>query len=497
MDWVKDTQSGQKVSLEDGLLAKDGWTLIDDSHGFLFDGNKDWNWVKPRAERDEQDWYFMAYGHDYKMALKEFTQFSGKIPLPPRYTFGYWWSRYWSYSDNELRQLVDKFNLYQIPLDVLVVDMDWHYTEPGRGGWTGWTWNRNLFPEPEKFLSYLQDNRLKVTLNLHPADGVASYEEKYKQIAEDMGIDPSSASKIDWVSSDKRFIKSMFKHILHPMQEKGVSFWWLDWQQHLYDTHIANLSNTWWINYIFFSDMERRNQGRPLLYHRWGGLGNHRYQIGFSGDAFVTWNSLNFQPYFNSTASNVLYGYWSHDIGGHLGDSISPELYVRWLQFGAMSPVMRTHSSKSASLRKEPWFFGDKYLNVIRDIIVRRYEMVPYIYTMARKAYDEGLSLCRPMYYEYPECQEAYDFRNEYMFGDNMIVCPVTAPGNNGYAKVKVWLPEGEWYELYTGERLQGGRVWERSFAIDEYPVYVKAASVIPMYDKEVRRLDKMMKTLC
>ena len=169
----------------------------------------------------------------------------------------------------------------------------------------------------------------------------------------------------------------------------------------------------------------------------------------------------------------MLYGYWSHDIGGHLGDSISPELYVRWLQFGAMSPVMRTHSSKSASLRKEPWFFGDKYLNVIRDIIVRRYEMVPYIYTMARKAYDEGLSLCRPMYYEYPECQEAYDFRNEYMFGDNMIVCPVTAPGNNGYAKVKVWLPEGEWYELYTGERLQGGRVWERSFAIDEYPVYV------------------------
>lgn len=491
MDWVKETQSGQKISLEDGLLAKDGWTLIDDSHGFLFDGNKDWNWVKPRAERDEQDWYFMAYGHDYKMALKEFTQFSGKIPLPPRYTFGYWWSRYWSYSDNELRQLVDKFNLYQIPLDVLVVDMDWHYTEPGRGGWTGWTWNRNLFPEPEKFLSYLQDNRLKVTLNLHPADGVASYEEKYKQIAEDMGINPSSGKKVDWVSSDKRFIKSMFKHILHPMQEKGVSFWWLDWQQHLYDTHIANLSNTWWINYIFFSDMERRNQGRPLLYHRWGGLGNHRYQIGFSGDAFVTWNSLNFQPYFNSTASNVLYGYWSHDIGGHLGDSISPELYVRWLQFGAMSPVMRTHSSKSASLRKEPWFFGDKYLNVIRDIIVRRYEMVPYIYTMARKAYDEGLSLCRPMYYEYPECQEAYDFRNEYMFGDNMIVCPVTVPGNNGYAKVKVWLPKGEWYELYTGERLQGGRVWERSFAIDEYPVYVKAASVIPMYDKEVRRLDR------
>lgn len=490
MDWVKDTQSGQKINLEDGLLAKDGWTLIDDSQGLLFDGSQDWNWVKTRTDCNGQDWYFMAYGHDYKAALKDFTRFSGKIPLPPRYAFGYWWSRYWSYSDNELRRLVDKFDLYQIPLDVLVVDMDWHYTEPGRGGWTGWTWNRNLFPEPGKFLSYLRNNHLKITLNLHPADGVAPYEEKYKLIANDMGIDSLSGKKIDWVSSDKRFINSMFKHVLHPMQDAGVSFWWLDWQQNLYDTKIANLSNTWWLNYIFFSDMERRAQGRPLLYHRWGGLGNHRYQIGFSGDTFVSWNSLNFQPYFNSTASNVLYGYWSHDIGGHLGNSITPELYVRWLQFGAMSPIMRTHSSKSASLRKEPWAFGDEYMEIIRNIIIQRYEMVPYIYTMARKAYDEGLSLCRPLYYEYPECQEAYDFRNEYMFGDNMVVCPITAPGEDGYAKVNMWLPEGKWYELCTGKCVQGGHVYERTFSIDEYPVYVKAASVIPMYDKNVRRLD-------
>ena len=124
-----------KLKLEDGLLATDGWTFIDDSQGLLFDNDKDWDWVKERPANGGQDWYFMAYGHDYKAALKDYTLFAGKVPLPPRYAFGYWWSRYWLYSDKEFRNLIDNFHTYQIPLDVLVVDMDWHYTEQGKGGW--------------------------------------------------------------------------------------------------------------------------------------------------------------------------------------------------------------------------------------------------------------------------------------------------------------------------------------------------------------------------
>lgn len=408
--WMADSKQHAKINLEDGLLATDGWTFIDDSKGFLFDNDQEWKWVKERSDKDGQDWYFMAYGHDYKTALKDFTVFAGKIPLPPRFAFGYWWSRYWSYSDKEFRELVNNFHTYRIPLDVLVVDMDWHYTEPGKGGWTGWTWNRGLFPQPEKFLSYLKDNDLKVTLNLHPADGVAAYEEKYEAIARDMGIDPQLKQTVPWVSSDKQFLKSMFKNILNPMENAGVDFWWLDWQQALYDSKVNNLSNTWWINYAFFSYMENNSNKRPMLYHRWGGLGNHRYQIGFSGDAVVSWKSLDYQPYFNATASNVLYGYWSHDLGGHIGNHIDPEMYVRWMQFGALSPIMRTHSQKNANMNKEPWGFDAEYCGILRETIRQRYKMAPYIYTMARKAYDEGLSLCRPMYYDYPEHKEAYDF---------------------------------------------------------------------------------------
>ncbi len=490
-NWVADMKKGEIRQFEDGLLAKDGWTLIDESDSYLFD-DSEWAWVKERESKECQDWYFMAYGQDYKAALKDFTVFAGKMPLPPRFAFGYWWSRYWAYSDKELRNLVDKFHTFDIPLDVLVVDMDWHYTDEGRGGWTGWTWNKSIFPDPQKFMDYLKDNDLKVTLNLHPADGFDHWEESYPALAQSLGKDPSDKKRIEWINSDKEFMSNMFEKVLRPMEKEGVDFWWLDWQQHVYDTRMEKLHNTWWINYAFFTDMQRNTDRRPLLYHRWGGLGNHRYQIGFSGDATITWKSLEFQPYFTATASNVLYGYWSHDIGGHLdqGKGIDPEMYTRWLQYGGFSPVMRTHSSKSGSLNKEPWVFEETYSEVIRQTVRQRYEMVPYIYTMARKGYDEGISLCRPLYYDYPQCQEAYDFRSQYMFGDNMMIAPVTKPGVDGFADMEIWLPEGSWYELHTGTLLEGGSVMKRHFAIDEYGVYIKAGSILPFYDDTVNNLN-------
>ncbi len=484
-----DTRKKQTMPIEDGLLATDGWTLIDDSRNFLFDGDPEWEWVRERPANGSQDWYFLAYGHDYKAALKDFTLFAGKMPLPPRYAFGYWWSRYWAYSDHELRSLIDKFETYSIPLDVLVIDMDWHYADGVKGDWTGWTWNRRLFPDYRKFLKYLQEKDLKITLNLHPARGVRPYEEKYADVARDTGIDPASKQTVEWLASDKRLMNTMFRHILTPMEQAGVDFWWLDWQQHPTDRKIEGLSNTWWINYIFFTQMEKSRETRPMLYHRWGGLGNHRYQIGFSGDAIISWKSLDFQPWFNSTASNVLYGYWSHDLGGHMLGRIEPEMYVRWMQFGALSPIMRTHSTKDPALNKELWGFEAKITDILRQTVLQRYALAPYIYTMARTAYDEGLSLCRPMYYDWPEAPEAYSFRNQYMFGDGLLVAPITAPGTGGYSTLRVWLPEGEWYEQSSGTLLRGGQVIERDFALDEYPLYVRAGAVVPMYSGRVKNL--------
>ena len=502
--WTK-----EPIPLEDGLLATDGWTLIDDSKGFLFTDEADgWDWVTSRpaaADGEAQDWYFMAYGHDFKSALKSYTRFAGNMPLPPRYTFGYWWSRYWSYSDQDFRDLISNFQRLNIPLDVLVIDMDWHpISAEAGGGWTGWDWNESLFPDYRQFLAYLDEQGVKTTMNLHPAEGVRPYEKKYAEFLQRYGRDANAMAAlrqkeapdgaVEWLGSDKQMVKALFDTYLHPYVNEGVDFWWLDWQQWLEDKQIEGLSNTWWCNYLFFTDMERQGTKRPLLYHRWGGLGNHRYQIGFSGDALMTWESLKFLPYFNSTASNVLYGYWSHDIGGHWNEQqglgVNAEMYTRAMQMGQYLPVLRSHSTKDPSLNKEPWAFDNATQQRIVNTITGRYALVPYIYTMAREAYETGVSLCRPLYYEHPEQQAAYDYRNEYFFGDNLLVAPVCDPVSpeDGYATLDLWLPEGQWIEQATGTLLDGGTTMQRKFSMDEYPVYVKAGSILPYLD-DVSRL--------
>lgn len=490
------------IPLEDGLLARDGWSFVDDSRNFQFD-HSEWPWVLPRTAESRQDWYFFGYGiNNYRKALGDFIQVAGRIPIPPKYVFGYWWSRYWNYSDREIKSIINTFEKNDIPLDVFVLDMDWHKTdglvsvngpldEFGQNiGWTGYTWNKDLFPEPKKLIEWINSKQIHPTMNLHPASGIPSTEEKYNQMATVLNFNTKEKGAIPFEVSNKRFMSALFDYVLEPMEQWGIDFWWLDWQQWRYSRAIPDLNNTWYLNYLFFSH-SAKNGKRPLLYHRWGGLGNHRYQIGFSGDVASSWQSLAYQPQFTATASNVGYGYWSHDIGGHFPtqSDFDYELYTRWVQFGVFSPVLRTHSTKNGGFKKEPWSLPYKYNQAVIEAIRLRYALFPYIYNAARNAYDTGVSICHPMYYDYPTKEEAYCAKDQYMFGDNLLVAPVITPAKEESAQTKVWLPAGTWIEWFTGTVLRGENTYNRKFMINEIPVYVKAGSVIPMLPP-VKNLD-------
>jgi alpha-glucosidase (family GH31 glycosyl hydrolase) len=356
--------------IEPGLVSRSGWALVDDSTRPLFDSadfsfkqgeNSTWPWVIERPDRDRpdtyQDWYFFGYGHDYKRALGDYVRVAGRIPLPPRFAFGAWWSRYWAYSDQEIEEIIRGFHENDVPLDVFVIDMDWHIninqlkaigeTDQSKHtlGWTGYTWNKLLFPSPVQFLARLHANSLKTSLNLHPASGIQPWEDSYPAMARAMGIDPATKKYVPFDITDKKFATNYFNIVLHPLEKQGIDFWWLDWQQEK-TTEMAGVNPTWWLNYVHFTDQQREGK-RPLLFHRWGGLGNHRYQIGFSGDTVSVWPSLAFQPWFTATAANVGYAYWSHDIGGHQPGAVDPEIFARWVQFGAFSPILRTHTTKN------------------------------------------------------------------------------------------------------------------------------------------------------
>ncbi|HEU4982891.1 MAG TPA: TIM-barrel domain-containing protein [Acidobacteriaceae bacterium] len=491
-----------RAPMDPGLVSRDGWVLVDDSTRPLFDSdnfafthgeNSPWPWVMERPSGDRQDWYFFGYGHDYKQALHDFTRVAGRIPLPPRFAFGIWWSRYWSYSDQGLDDLVRGFRENSTPLNVLVIDMGWHISREQleamhetdksgeRLGWTGYTWNHLLFPDPKAFLTGIHQQGLKATLNLHPASGIQPWEQQYPAMARAMGIDPATKKYVPFDPTNKKWAENYFKLVLHPLEQQGINFWWLDWQQEP-NTKLPGVNNTWWLNYLHFTDQEREGK-RPLLFHRWGGLGNHRYQIGFSGDTVSVWPSLAFQPWFTATAANVGYAYWSHDIGGHMPGVVTPELYTRWIQFGAFSPILRTHTTQNPDAERRVWAYPEPYSNIMRHTLQLRMALQPYLYTEARRTYDTGVAFLHPLYYDWPNANAAYTNKGEYVFGSQMIVDPVTKPVDSAtqLAQQSVWIPSGEWIERATGKRFTGPLETTRSFSISQIPVYLRAGAIVPM----------------
>ena len=523
--------------MEQGILSRDGWAVVDESSRHIFvEDDSDWGeWVSCRPEGERQDLYIFAYGHDYKAALADYAKVAGRIPLPPKFAFGYWWSRYWAYTDDEFLALGREFRERSLPIDVMVIDMDWHETWPaaarrtrddhGEGlGWTGYTWNQDLIGDPEGFLGEIHGMKLKTALNLHPAVGVIVREKVYPAFVADYlsrtddydgpegyvykGGEPIYGgpakagyhATVPYRMDQTAWADAYFNSIIHPLERQGVDFWWLDWQQYKESRYVPGLSNTFWINHTFFNDKLRRSRDlapeeapRPMIYHRWGGLGSHRYQLGFSGDTQIKWEVLGYLPYFTATASNVLYGYWGHDLGGHWQPEetpTDPELYTRWLQYGVFSPIFKTHSTSSSILERRFWAFPDHY-RYMKEALELRYALTPYIYDMARKAYDTGVSLCRPLYYEYPEEERAYTWKEEYFFGDDILAATVCQPvGADGRAAREVWFPAGnDWYDMAHHELIRGGATRTLYYTIDQNAWFVKAGAMIPLEREGVQNL--------
>lgn len=500
----------KRSELENGLVSRSGWAVIDDSwrnvradgsRSFAMEPNEEvgFDWWAERRDPEALDIYFMGYGDNYKKALSDFTKIAGKIPLPPAYVFGYWYSKYASYTSDDYRNIMSELAKNDIPCDVMILDMDWHWNgdqhdSDGRGGWTGWSWNTKLIPEPKGLLSDINANGFKIGLNLHPADGVSKGEspEYFAQMKAAIGDKYGDENNIPWMLDYPDFAKSFASTILRDHESEGVDFWWLDWQQHLTSDSTDGLGETFWCNHVFFNDMAKnRPEVRPVIFHRWGGLGCHRYQIGFSGDAFINFPTLAFQPYFTATASNVGYGYWGHDLGGHMMtgemDANDPELVLRWLQFGVFTPIFRTHAAKDSRIERQIWKFPN--FPTMLEAVKLRYALFPYIYTMAREAYDTGVSICRPLYYDYPKAEEAYEYEGEYMFGDDILVVPITEAGVDGVSAKKIWFPEGKWWSVSTSELVEGPCARRMMFTQEQIPYFFKQGAIIPFNPASVENV--------
>ena len=472
------------VTLEKGVISPSGVAVMEDKTLILDEDGQ----CKPRA--GEKDLYCFA-SKDHQRVLHLYYQITGAPPMVPRYALGNWWSRYHAYTQQEYLDLMDTFIEKDIPFTVATIDMDWHWVDvkgkfgykreldmyPFFLGWTGYSWNTDLFPDYRAMLRQLKEKDLHITVNLHPASGVRAFEDQYEDMCRAMGREPDG-KVIRFDCTDPNFLNAYFKVLHKPYEEDGVDFWWIDWQQGSW-SKMPGLDPLWVCNHYHTLDLAK-NGKRPLILSRYAGIGSHRYPLGFSGDACILWSALDFQPYFTSNAANVGYTHWSHDLGGHyLGKPGDDELYLRWLQFGVFTPIMRLHSSNS-TLSKEPWNHKAVEEEAVAALRLR-HSLIPYIYTAYYHNHKNSVPVCRPLYYDWPQVKEAYEVKNQYMFGPSLMVCPITAPGDQaGISTREIWLPDGIWTDIFTGEVLVGGR-HTVTRACKSIPVFAKAGAIIPM----------------
>jgi alpha-glucosidase (family GH31 glycosyl hydrolase) len=470
------------VPLEPGVVSRNGFAVIDDSCTVLLTED---GWVVPR-DGGRTDLYFFGFGHDYLAALRAFHAVSGPPPVIPRFTLGNWWSRFFPYSAEAYIALMTRFAAEGIPFSVAVIDMDWHLVDIDSShgsGWTGYTWNRELFPDPDAFLAWLHAHSLRVTLNVHPADGVRAHEDAYRSMAEALGRDPASGDPIAFDVTDREFLTAYFNVLHRGLEDRGVDFWWIDWQSGA-DSRVAGIDPLWMLNHFHFLD-NGRNGRRPLTFSRYAGPGSHRYPVGFSGDTVVSWASLEFQPYFTATASNIGYGWWSHDIGGHMFGVKDDELATRWVQLGVFSPILRLHSSENRFNSKEPWRFATEARDAMVSALRLRHRLVPYLHTMNWRAARECVPLVQPMYYAHPDNAEAYLVPSQFAFGSELLVAPITSPRSRTLltGRVKAWLPPGVWVDLDTGLTYDGDRLVYLHRDLSSIPVLARGGALVPLAD--------------
>lgn len=472
-------RSNGPVELEYGLMNSAGHSFFDDSETALFGENGLFVSRRPGTV----DVYYICCQRDYGEALKDFYRIAGRPPMLPRYALGNWWSRWYPYTEESYLALFDRFKKEDLPFTMAVLDMDWHITKVDPkygGGWTGYTWNKEYFPDPAAFCKKLHEKGAHICLNLHPADGVQGFEDAYPVMAKANGVDPATDEPVIFDITDPVFIQSYFDHLMHPLEADGVDHWWIDWQQGR-KCNVPGMDPLWLLNHYHYADSCRDGK-RGLILSRYCGLGGHRYPAGFSGDTVVSWESLDFQAYFTLTATNAGFCFWSHDIGGFMRGVRDPELFVRWLQLGVFSPFLRLHSTRNDFASKEPWSFDPNYQSAIGQFLRLRHRLIPYLYTEAYRQHRELEPVIRPVYYSYPMEDRAYSEKNQYLFGSQLMVCPITAPADKatGMGSVKAWIPEGVWTDFFTGKTYRGHRVTILNRSIDRYPVLAKAGAIVP-----------------
>ncbi|MBI5116142.1 DUF4968 domain-containing protein [Candidatus Poribacteria bacterium] len=450
--------------------------------------------------------YFLIFGKTPAEIISGYTWLTGRPPVPPKWAFGLWMSRCWYFDRPTIESVVERMRSLGIPLDVVNIDPAWLKDWPKRRRpGCEFEWNTADFPDPEGFLRELREKNVRVCLWENPyvpldsnfgregerkgylaknPDG--SVAEPDHPICSDMGlIDYSNPHAVEWVKEAHR-----------RLMRQGVAAFKTDYGEGVPESAVFHngktgreMHNVYPLLYNrAVHDVIREVNGEAIVFGRSGTAGSQRYPIQWAGDSQSTFSGM--AAALRGGLSYSLSGgaLWSHDIGGFVAPGTiadvppSRTLYIRWAQFGLLSPVARFHGRSP----REPWEFGEDAVRIVRKFALLRSRLIPYIYSCAHEASRTGMPIMRPLYLEFPDDPHAPHEDLEYLLGRELLIAPVF----NEVGERTVYLPAGEWTDFWTGSVHAGPVFLKLNVPLDSMPIYVREDSILPLC-KEMQHVEE------
>ena len=444
------------------LYSLDGFVSIDDSKSSLILENGSFK----KRDNAGVDIYVFLYDKDFYYCLNDYFMLTGYPPLIPRYALGNWWDKKEFYNEFGIVHLLKKFEDYNIPLSLFTLNK--------------WQKENNFefsefYKDPKAVINYLKTKNVKFGLSIEDPKVFKPNTAPFNKLKE--YLYPDKNGNIPLNVFDAKTIDAFLKLIIHPLTNIGVDYFSLN----SFDKNdIERLSIL--KHYLYYDGFRFENK-RPLISAYNYVTAPHRYPILYAGKSTVGWDTLKKIPSFNASASNNGVSFWSHDVGGTSGGVEDPELFIRSIQLGVFSPIMRLGADDGKYYKREPWKWGLKPRNITIDFLNLRHKLIPYLYTEAYKYFKYGKPLIEPIYYKYPSMYDDELYKDQYFFGSTFLVSPITTKKDYLMNRViqKFYIPDGTWYGFFTGKQFKGNKKYVSFYRDHEYPVFVKAGAIIPM----------------
>lgn len=465
-----------KEIINRGLYSDDGVVSFDDSENYRI--SETGSLEEPI--KGNKDIYVFLYDKDFGLCVQDYFTLTGLPTLIPRYALGNWWSRDLPYTTDEVLELVSKFEKYEIPISVFLFDKDWHIREAGTRTniETGFSFNKNLIPDPKELINELHMKGIRVGVQIDTKDGFYPHEEHYQDVKTFLNYDKEGLISIDPLNPV--MLDAVLKYGLNPLENIGVDFFWND------SKDIKNLHKLWVLNYYIFMNTDKNPAKRGMILARNSLKAAHLYPVLYAGESKVSWENFRQTPFFDLSASNIGSCWWSHDIGGFDDGIEDPELYIRSVELGVFSPILRFHSSGGKYYKREPWKWDTKTFQIVSRYLKLRHRLTSYLYTEAYKYHKTGSMIFQPLYYYEPDVYYNDLFKIEYFFGSELLVSPIITKKNPVLNRTihKFYLPDGIWYEFTTGKKYVGKKKYVSFYKEEDYPIFAKKGSIIPLSNK-------------